>query len=263
MKFNQSWRGIAAIAVVAIISTTTAMVVYTRYDDLRRVAQKSTLPAAVTYEQTVSGSSSSSQPTQAQAAAPIPALPAQVNLAIPFTAQAPHANWSPPYKEFCEEASVLMVMQYLRGQGIASPAFADQEMQKIKNFEEKRFGYYEDTNAEETAIILKEYYKYPNVKLVVNPTATNIKQALAAGKPVIMPAAGRQLGNPYYRPPGPLYHMIVIKGYTAKGQFIVNDPGTRHGADYLYSEAVLMNALHDWRTDAQIDQGRRVILIVG
>ncbi len=57
--------------------------------------------------------------------------------------------------------------------------------------------------------------------------------------------------------------MLVIKGYTADGKFITNDPGTRRGADFLYSAATLLNANHDWRADGKVDRGRKVVLIVG
>ena len=133
----------------------------------------------------------------------------------------------------------------------------------IKDFEDRYFGYYKDTTAQETATILTEYLGVENVQVVPNPTVLQMKEALAAGKPVIVPAAGRLLGNPYYQNPGPLYHMFVIKGYTADGKFIVNDPGTRRGADFVYSEDTIMNAMHDWRTDEQIEKGQKVVIIVG
>ena len=42
-----------------------------------------------------------------------------------------------------------------------------------------------------------------------SPLYRQIKEFLMAGKLVIVPAAGRQLGNPYYKAPGPVYHMLV------------------------------------------------------
>ena len=39
-----------------------------------------------------------------------------INLAVPFQPQAPYADWSLPYKEACEEASVTMVAYYYGGQ---------------------------------------------------------------------------------------------------------------------------------------------------
>jgi hypothetical protein len=190
------------------------------------------------------------------------ALPPEVNLGIPFTSQAPFQNWELPYSEFCEEASTLMVASYLNRQLLNSPEVASQRMLEVLDFEEKRFGYHLDTNAEETAIILREFFKINKVAIVVNPTLEDIKKALASGKAVIMPAAGRMLGNPYFRQPGPLYHMIVIKGYTKTGNFITNDPGTRHGADYIYTPDILMGAMHDWN-GGDVEHGRKVILIVG
>jgi hypothetical protein len=57
--------------------------------------------------------------------------------------------------------------------------------------------------------------------------------------------------------------MLVIKGYTSAEKFITNDPGTRRGADFLYDENVIMEAMHDWRVDKNIDLGKKVIIIVG
>lgn len=189
-------------------------------------------------------------------------LPAEVNLKIPFTSQAPHKNWDHPYQEFCEEASMLMAASYIKGQVIANPDDADAKMLAIKEFEDRKFGFYKDTNAEETAVILREYFGLEKVETVADPTIANIKEALADGRAVIVPLAGRQIGNPNYKQPGPLYHMLVIKGYTKSGNFITNDPGTRKGADYVYKMDVLMKAIHDWNGGA-VETGKKVMLIVG
>ncbi len=252
---------------------------YFNRHDIRRAVQRATLPEAVEYEQVKEKVSLpiaepipfQTSPAPGGNAGPVgtgsgtgPAeLAEEVNLAVPFTVQAPFANWEAPYKEFCEEASVLMTAKYLSGEKIPSPESADKDMLAIKAFEEKRFGYYEDTTAAETAVILREYFKIDAVKLIDNPTVAQIKEAVTAGKLVIVPAAGRLLGNPYYTPPGPLYHMFVIKGYTADGKFITNDPGTRRGADFLFSESTVMNAMHDWRADRDITKGKKVIIVVG
>jgi len=189
-------------------------------------------------------------------------FPHEVNLAVPFTVQAPHQNWDLPYKEFCEEASMVMAASFVLGKDIPGADYADVEMWKVKAFEEKRLGYYEDTTAEEVALILREYWRIPNVAVVYEPTVADIKKSLAEGRAVIMPAAGRMLGNPYFRQPGPLYHMLVIKGYTRDGRFITNDPGTRRGADFLYSPEVLLNAMHDWN-GGNVTGGRKVMVVVG
>ena len=68
---------------------------------------------------------------------------------------------------------------------------------------------------------------------------------IAKGNPVIIPAAGRDLDNPYYSGDGPWYHMLLVTGYDKK-YFITNDPGTRQGLDYKYKHKKLVNAIHDW-----------------
>ncbi len=239
-------------------------------ENIAHFAQQATLPKAMPYEEkntptaspqkikTVSGTTT--PPTTAPVKA---ALPAEANLAVPFTAQAPNANWEDPYGELCEEASALMAVSYLTKKDIPNAAFADKALLAVKDFEEKKFGYYKDTTAEETATVIREHFGYKNIEVKQNPTITDIKQAIAGGRVVIVPVAGREIGNPFFHAPGPLYHMLVIKGYTSAGKFISNDPGTRRGADFLYDQDRIMKAIHDWRTDQNIDLGKKVALILG
>lgn len=195
-------------------------------------------------------------------------VPAEKNLAVPFTTQAPNANWDADHEEFCEEAAVLMTGRFFRRQGITSAADAEAGLQELKQWELKNLGFYFDTTAEETASMIRGMYGL-TVTLKVNPTVKDIKQALANDQLVIVPAAGRQLGNPNFKSPGPIYHNLVIRGYTKDQKFITNDPGTRKGEAYVYSQSVVMNAMHDWvargvRTVAANGDanGRKVILII-
>lgn len=187
-------------------------------------------------------------------------LPAEMNLKVPFTSQAPHANWDEDHEEFCEEASVLMVGRYFSQRTIADKDDAEQALQQLKARELELFGYFKDTTAAETAQLLEDRYPV-ETELLTDPTAEQIRQAVAAGFPVIIPAAGRQLNNPNFKQPGPLYHMLVVKGYLKDGQFITNDPGTRKGADYLYPAERILTALHDWN-GGDVDRGARVVIVV-
>jgi hypothetical protein len=63
---------------------------------------------------------------------------------------------------------------------------------------------------------------------------------------LILPTLGRELQNPNFKNPGPIYHMLVVQGYTKSGEIITNDPGTRKGKDYLYNPEILFNAIGDW-----------------
>ncbi|MBI2475446.1 C39 family peptidase [Candidatus Uhrbacteria bacterium] len=188
----------------------------------------------------------------------------EINLAVPFTSQAPHANWDLPYKETCEEASLYMVDAYYKGvkSGKIDADTADAEILKIVEFEKKIFGYYEDTTAEQTGTLAEMMYGHEKIELIENPTVEQIKKHVAEGHPVIVPAAGRLLGNPNFTAPGPIYHMIVIRGYTKDGKFITNDPGTKNGEAYVYDFDTVMNAMHDWNNGAEITEGKKVVLIV-
>ncbi len=126
-------------------------------------------------------------------------------------------------------------------------------------FENSFFGFYKDTTAAQTASLIEAYFQL-NATLILDPTIEDIKSAIVAGHPVIIPAAGRQLGNPNFTGAGPLYHMLLVKGYTSEG-FITNDPGTRLGADYFYSYDVLMNAIHDWN-GGDVDNGQKIVIVV-
>lgn len=188
------------------------------------------------------------------------ALPVEFNLAVPFTSQAPFGDWSMPYKEACEETSVMMVDAFYKGEEFTNLS-AREAIRKLVEWEMGQFGYFEDTDTEETALILRKYYGYDKVEVVYNPTIEQIKRAVFEGNPVIIPAAGRQLGNRYFQNPGPLYHMLVVRGWTKSGMIITNDPGTKRGEGYLYEPDVLMNAIHDWNK-GNIYEGEKVVIVV-
>ncbi|OGE80783.1 MAG: hypothetical protein A3E98_03505 [Candidatus Doudnabacteria bacterium RIFCSPHIGHO2_12_FULL_48_11] len=211
------------------------------------------LPDAISYEQTAQPVATGIQIEQ---------LPDEVNLAVPFTSQAPHKIWDEEHNEFCEEASVLMAAHYIQGLLIANADYAEEQLQKIKNWEIITLGFHKDTTAQETSRILTEYFDIENVKLLRDPDLDQIRKFLAEGKLIVTPAAGRLLGNPNFHSPGPLYHMLVIKGYTQDGKLITNDPGTRKGADYIYDPEVIMNAMHDWN-DGDVYNGQKIVIIIG
>lgn len=192
--------------------------------------------------------------------APQTPLLIKANLNVPFGSQAPFANWDMPYQEACEEAAAIMVHYYYEGKSL-TPKIMDEEILKLVEWENKTFGYYEDTTAEEIARILREYFGHKNVVVNYEFAIEDIKKEIAQGNPVILPAAGRLLPNPNFRQPGPLYHALVAKGYTNE-KIITNDPGTRKGKDFLYDPKVLMNALHEWNPE-NILEGRKAMVVVG
>lgn len=183
-------------------------------------------------------------------------------LPIPFTSQAPFGDWVEPYQNFCEEASIVMVAHYLRGYPI-NTGIADLEMRIIKTYEDLVFKRNKDTSADEIAQTLRVLYGFRDVEVKEVMRPRDIADELGRGRAVIVPVAGRMLGNPYFTPPGPLYHTVVIKGYDAeRKEFIINDPGTRRGEGMRYREEILFEALHDWNR-GDVLRGKKVMVSAG
>ncbi len=196
-------------------------------------------------------------------------LPSSVLLKVPFGSQAPFSNWDELHGEACEEASMIMVDQFLAGKTSITPHTMEQEILDLVEWETKA-GYKIDSTADEVVTILKKYFNISS-HTVTDVSLERIKQELANGKPIIIPAAGRLLGNPNFTGEGPIYHMLVLRGYDdAKKEFITNDPGTRKGEQYRYKYSVFLNAIHDWdhgraqggMTNEEIAQGRKVMIVI-
>lgn len=185
-------------------------------------------------------------------------LPASHLLKVPFTVQAPLAVWDSLHEEACEEASLLMVQHFQANKQFGSPAENDTEIKELVSWETDH-GYKVDLTLAQLSSLAKERFGLKGGRVVINPTSEDIKREIAAGRPVIVPAAGRILPNPYFTPPGPNYHMLVIKGYDSKG-FITNDPGTKHGEGFRYTFGGLLNAVHDWNS-TDILLGQKAVLV--
>jgi len=207
--------------------------------------------------------SSKIQNTPAKAATSTPAEPAVLNLPIPFTSQAPTGNWDLVHNEDCEEAGAVMANAYLTGNtAVVLPAAqVDTEMNNLNAWEDSHFGYHLDTTAAETAQMITGFY---GLKAAVQEgyTFADIKNQIYLHHVVILPVNGRLIGNPNYTQPGPIYHMLVIRGYTATG-LITDDSGTRRGQNYPYTFDILHSASADWdHSTNTIDQTKKVMIVV-
>lgn len=188
-------------------------------------------------------------------------LPQKVTLEVPFTSQAPFANWDPPFDEACEEASLIMVDYYLAGKNL-DQTIATDIITAMATWEANN-GYKIDITLQELQKVAQDYLnRTAFVYYDDDVSEENIKYLISVGYPVIIPSAGHSLGNPYFSGEGPPYHMLVITGYD-ENYFYTNDPGTKRGEDYKYKPAVIMNSIHDWNGNVEtIQEGKKTMMIV-
>lgn len=124
-------------------------------------------------------------------------------------------------------------------------------------------GYGQDVTIAQLAAIARAYYgMQTDIISGEDVTVSRLKTLLAGGDPVIIPAQGQLLGNPYFSGAGPPYHMLVLTGYDGD-VFITNDPGTRRGEGYRYDADVLLNAIHDWNGSTEtVHEAPKAALVV-
>lgn len=167
------------------------------------------------------------------------------NLDVPFVPQAPKKNWDVYHEDYCEEAALLGMKLFLSKKTESIDAM-DAELNAARDWQVQTFGYFESTPLSEVSRIAKEFFKFKKVTIIENPTYEQIHAHVAAGRPVVLPTNGKLLFNPHFKNGGPGFHMLTVRGFTADGDFITNDPGTQYGENYVYKKDVLMKAIHDW-----------------
>ena len=169
---------------------------------------------------------------------------------VPFTSQAPLANWDDKrQQDGCEEASVLMAVKWGRQENLNTQE-ALQEILAASDYILEKYGEYRDTDLEAVLNwLIKDYFQYEKAEIKKNVTINDLIAELKNNRIIIMPANGQVLKNPNFTAPGPLNHMLLIRGYNPiKKVFITNDPGTRKGNLYEYDENILYNALRTYPT---------------
>lgn len=186
----------------------------------------------------------------------------EINLAVPFTSQAPTANWDLPWNDACEEASFLMVDYYYQNKTIPDKKTTEQILFDMVAWQEENWHEHENLTLEDLKKYIEENFEY-KAEIVEDLSIEKIKKYLDKGLPLIVPANGKKLENPYFRNGGPLYHMLVIKGYIDdKERFITNDPGTRMGENFIYTYEKLMESIADWNKKRSSATGPKRAIIL-
>ncbi|HLM84532.1 MAG TPA: C39 family peptidase, partial [Candidatus Bathyarchaeia archaeon] len=194
------------------------------------------------------------------APAPSKSLPPKFLIDIPFYSQAPLGKWDAFHEEMCEEASILNAGLYLENKTLTKDQF-EADLQKMQKIEKDSVGEWKSTTVAQTKKWAGVYFgDNLSIKIIDNPTVADIEAEVAAGHPVVVPLAGQDIGNQNFTPPGPVYHMLVVKGYDAVN-FITNDVGTRKGNSYTYQKEVIMKNMHDWNAK-NIHLGAKKVLVL-
>jgi hypothetical protein len=167
---------------------------------------------------------------------------AEVNLPVPFQMQAPYSNWDMPYQEMCEEAALVLAYKYFANEPLDKDIM-DAELTKAREWEIANFGLFTDTTLEEMKQLAEEHFGL-EVTISEEVSTELIKDQLRQGYLVLVPTAGRELGNPFYKQPGPLYHVLVIRGFN-ETEFITNDVGIGKGEEYKFKYQTVLQANHD------------------
>ncbi len=211
----------------------------------------------------IANSSASSTDASESSAAPASVAPksaaASVMIDVPFTTQSPYAVWDALHEEACEEAALLMVQRFWIGKDLDLQT-AEDELQRMVAWQtENGFAY--DVTMSEMLQIARAYYGLDGY-IDTDVTEAHMKELLSKGYPLIVPTAGRELGNPYFSGAGPWYHVVTVVGYDSKN-FLVHDPGTKRGEAYKYPLKPFIETIHDWTgVKEEIDQGAKSFVVI-
>lgn len=189
-----------------------------------------------------------------------------VNLTVPYLSQMPDGLLVKPWSKACEEASIVMISEFYRGnqEKFLSKTVGKEAMNNLISWENNNFGYNDDTNASFTVRIVNEASSF-TAYARQNPSLEEIKEELRKNRPVMSLHYGLGLQNPYlhFKADGPVYHLIVLKGFDdEKKEFIAHDPGTYQfsGDDYRYSYETIMSSLHDYDATLKKASGPPVVI---
>jgi uncharacterized protein YvpB len=170
-------------------------------------------------------------------------LPASYQIEnVPYTVQAPYAQWSDDtYQNGCEEAALLMVHKYWQKSALDAD-IATQEIKEMVEWQKSTWGSHFDLSVWKLVDFANEYLgTIYQSSIYRDPSWQNLKYEIAQGRPVIVPVMSHSLDNPHYGR-NDAYHMLVITGYDETG-FVTNDPGVKEGYNWHYTYETMAKAM--------------------
>lgn len=191
-----------------------------------------------------------------------PVIPEKAYLEVPFFCQAPMMNeesWK-IHSASCEEAALLQAVYYDKNIKEVDLAKVERTLQDMIVWQEKNFGVHKDIHADSIKMLMMSFFGYSadEIRIIRKASLYDIKEQVASGFPVIAPTYGRWLKNPFYKQPGPEYHMVTVIGYT-EDRIITNDVGTKRGKDFSYPLDIFKNSMDKEGGDVLVIHPKRVI----
>ncbi|OQW90470.1 MAG: hypothetical protein BWK78_06965 [Thiotrichaceae bacterium IS1] len=161
---------------------------------------------------------------------------ADKNLPVAFLKQSSGHN--------CGQTSILMVMSFYKN--------VPPTVQGIKQVEDWLHNY-SDTTINDLLTVAKKMGGFTNSYRTKGWGLEDLRKQIDQGNPVITAVISKYLSNRGYD--WEKGHFVVVKGYTGT-HMIVNDPGTRGGADKYYLNAEFQKAFAAWN-------GSGVVVVAG
>ncbi|MDP2090751.1 MAG: hypothetical protein Q8K30_04080 [Candidatus Gracilibacteria bacterium] len=178
-----------------------------------------------------------------------------------FMVQAPlktKENWD-KHNESCEEAALFLAHTNINNIYFDINS-ADVEFQNMNDYEETKMGIIKDKkhNINSSIIYLRDihidkmhelaigYYGYSNKNshIINNPSLETLRYLISHDYILIVPSNTLTLGNPNFNQSTNSYHVIDLIGYDINN-FVSLDPGTSKGANYKYSNSIIMKGIRE------------------
>ena len=153
-----------------------------------------------------------------------------------------------------------MIDYYYQNKDLPPPLQIEDILLDMIGWQEDNWDGHFNLSVDKVAEFADIYYDY-EIEIVEDLDTDKIESYLDRGLPIIIPADGHILDQPYFTNDGPDYHMLVIKGYI-DGNFITNDPGTWRGADFIYTYENMMASIADWDTKEASTTGPKQGLVL-
>ncbi len=179
-------------------------------------------------------------------------LPKEKEINVKFYSQFPLdiATWikyHEPYQNFCEESSLLNWYYYLVWKEPNLKEY-NKDLLKLKELEDLLFEFwYKHTSIQDTLKLLIAFQDKQKVfwEIIENPTIQIIKEHISKWDLIIAPLYWKWLSNNLFRGWWPIYHNLIIKGYTEQN-FITNEVWISKWDWFMYNQEELIKNIYNY-----------------